>query len=487
MAPAHFAPGWFSRRAAMLLLLFSAVVVSLPVPLAADPFTPGNLLVTYNNRLFEFTPGGVKVQVVLVPYPSDPRPPDEIVRGVLCDVTSDAVLINGAYLTTYSPLAGGVWTHHACNWWDLSASIGRSGQWLYASGGGGVYGTLLEEINRFDSDGGYACEQFYPGTRYHDMSVGLDGLLYALLGHNLLQVFDPVTLEMIRTVDLEFDVNVFDVDEGGQIYGVSGLLFSKFDPNGTRLAYAQLPLTLVESDLEISENGTVAIGYAYGQVVLTSTSFGTPLVFRVGSAPGYNNVYVGFVAGEPPVPTFVTYFDASAVGTAVEVRWDLQTTEDIRELKVLRKADGDDWRTVYVARFDELDRRVFEDKTVEPGCRYQYALVVTEADGQEIRSAVADVVTPGAVMALQQNVPNPFNPATTIAYSVAVPARVKLGIYDAAGHLVAVLVDEVLAAGTHEAVWNGNSGDGTPAASGVYFYRLESGGRTLTKKLLLLK
>ena len=96
-------------------------------------------------------------------------------------------------------------------------------------------------------------------------------------------------------------------------------------------------------------------------------------------------------------------------------------------------------------------------------------------------------MTPGAVMALQQNFPNPCNPETTIEYSIAVSARVKLGIYDAAGHMVVLLVDEVRPAGSYEAIWNGKSAGNTPVASGVYFYRLESGGKTLTKKLLLIK
>ena len=160
MAPRHFAPGWCLCRAATLLLLFSTLFVSIPVPLTADPFTPGNLLVTYNNRLFEFTTDGVQVQVVLVPYPVDPRPEDEIAREAVCDLMGNVVLINGDYLTTYTPEAGGVWEHYACQWWGLSGSIDRSGQWFYTSGGGGVYGALLEGIHRFDSNNDYACEQF---------------------------------------------------------------------------------------------------------------------------------------------------------------------------------------------------------------------------------------------------------------------------------------------------------------------------------------
>jgi flagellar hook assembly protein FlgD len=90
---------------------------------------------------------------------------------------------------------------------------------------------------------------------------------------------------------------------------------------------------------------------------------------------------------------------------------------------------------------------------------------------------------------VRQNYPNPFNPTTTISYSIAERGHVTLQVYDASGHLVRTLIDEEQApqAGGFTKVWNGQDDKGQRVASGVYFFRLSAGNRTLTKKLVVLK
>lgn len=83
--------------------------------------------------------------------------------------------------------------------------------------------------------------------------------------------------------------------------------------------------------------------------------------------------------------------------------------------------------------------------------------------------------------------PNPFNPSTTVEYSVPRRCRVNISIYDVSGRRVAVLVDQFKSAGKYRAVWNGVDSEGHPAASGVYFVRLVSGGRSFSRKIVLLK
>jgi len=93
-----------------------------------------------------------------------------------------------------------------------------------------------------------------------------------------------------------------------------------------------------------------------------------------------------------------------------------------------------------------------------------------------------------AVFALHPNVPNPFNPVTTIGYDLPAPARVDLRIFDLAGRLVQVLRQGVNeAAGRRQAVWDGRDRFGRPAAAGVYFYRLEAGEFDQTRRMLLIK
>jgi hypothetical protein len=86
--------------------------------------------------------------------------------------------------------------------------------------------------------------------------------------------------------------------------------------------------------------------------------------------------------------------------------------------------------------------------------------------------------------------PNPFNPATTIEYSLAAAGHAKLRIYDLAGRLVRTLVDGNVEVGEHEVVWDGTTDSGIRAASGVYFLRTEAGASgdfRATRKLVLLK
>jgi hypothetical protein len=84
-------------------------------------------------------------------------------------------------------------------------------------------------------------------------------------------------------------------------------------------------------------------------------------------------------------------------------------------------------------------------------------------------------------------VPNPFNPTTTISYSLATPVKVSLSVYDVAGRLVNRLVDETQVAGIHSIVWRGTDRRGTTVASGVYFVRMQSAGESFTRKMVLLK
>lgn len=83
---------------------------------------------------------------------------------------------------------------------------------------------------------------------------------------------------------------------------------------------------------------------------------------------------------------------------------------------------------------------------------------------------------------LNQNYPNPFNPTTKISYSIPTSGIVRLSITDAVGREVALLVNSYIQAGRHDALF-----DGKNYASGVYFYKLESGNYTDTKKMVLIK
>ena len=94
---------------------------------------------------------------------------------------------------------------------------------------------------------------------------------------------------------------------------------------------------------------------------------------------------------------------------------------------------------------------------------------------------------------LRQNVPNPFNPSTTISFTLPESqdgrseTRLRLAIYNLRGSRVALLADGLYPAGIHRLVWDGTDEAGRPLSSGVYFYRLRVSGRVMTRKMILLK
>lgn len=89
--------------------------------------------------------------------------------------------------------------------------------------------------------------------------------------------------------------------------------------------------------------------------------------------------------------------------------------------------------------------------------------------------------------ALFQNVPNPFNPATTIAFDLPARATVSLRVYDARGRLVRTLIDGARGAGVHTVEWDGRDERDRRAPSGVYFYRLTGEGVSQARKMVLVQ
>lgn len=103
------------------------------------------------------------------------------------------------------------------------------------------------------------------------------------------------------------------------------------------------------------------------------------------------------------------------------------------------------------------------------------------------RSADATAVGDGPPAAIQryrlhQNHPNPFNPTTTIRFALPAAGRTRLSLYDPRGRHVRTVLDRDLEAGEHELVL-----DARGLASGVYWYRLESGSFTATRRMALVE
>lgn len=88
---------------------------------------------------------------------------------------------------------------------------------------------------------------------------------------------------------------------------------------------------------------------------------------------------------------------------------------------------------------------------------------------------------------LHQNVPNPFNPSTVIAYTLETSAVAEISVYDVAGRRVKVLQRQWKPAGLHRVTWNGRDEGGRPVPAGLYFYVLRADGDERMRRMTLVK
>ncbi|HNW24669.1 MAG TPA: choice-of-anchor J domain-containing protein, partial [Candidatus Cloacimonas sp.] len=100
---------------------------------------------------------------------------------------------------------------------------------------------------------------------------------------------------------------------------------------------------------------------------------------------------------------------------------------------------------------------------------------------------INDPEIPVVATALNNNYPNPFNPETTISYSVKDREPVTIGIYNIKGQLVKTLLKGIQEPGNHTIVWNGTDENGRSVSSGVYYYKMQAGKYSSTKKMIMMK
>ncbi len=139
---------------------------------------------------------------------------------------------------------------------------------------------------------------------------------------------------------------------------------------------------------------------------------------------------------------------------------------------------GDSWESVTGKEMEDI--LVFD-------CSPDGTLYAATGNNAVYRASTSPLIVgsesnPQPFLTVSPATPNPFNPSTTISYTIAEEGHVTLSVYSLSGQKVATLVDSPMPAGTHQAVF-----DGTGLASGLYVYRLESGDVVKSGKMMLVK
>jgi len=100
---------------------------------------------------------------------------------------------------------------------------------------------------------------------------------------------------------------------------------------------------------------------------------------------------------------------------------------------------------------------------------------------------IEDIVAPTFINQLNPAYPNPFNPTTTISFSLQKEQHANISVYNIKGQKVNTLVNEVLPMGHHKIIWNGDNAQGRQIGSGIYFIRMQTAGYTKVEKAVLIK
>ncbi|HEY3294128.1 MAG TPA: T9SS type A sorting domain-containing protein [bacterium] len=192
------------------------------------------------------------------------------------------------------------------------------------------------------------------------------------------------------------------------------------------------------------------------------------------------------------LPVEMTAFTATSAERGIALNWATasETRNDHFEIWRGTSADGEFSRvtTVPSQGASAIEQRYeFTDTHVTAGESYWYYLSDVDVNGArtEHRDRMASATWQSAALALDYSVaayPNPFNPSTTLSFTLPVAAHVELQVYDVAGRLVRTLASSTFDAGRHTL-----SFDGAELPSGLYFSRLTTSNRVMTQKLLLLK
>jgi hypothetical protein len=193
-----------------------------------------------------------------------------------------------------------------------------------------------------------------------------------------------------------------------------------------------------------------------------------------------------------PVSVTLTGFEATIEEGAAVMRWTTGLEIGTEGFHILRSELENG---VYQTLTDEMISAnggakgasyEYRDGTVQPNRRYFYKLEEVAVNGPGTVHGPYELVYK-LTFSLEQNTPNPFNPTTTIRFSIASDNHVRLLIYDVAGRRVRSLVDGNKQANVYKVVWDGTNDAGQSVATGIYFYRITAGKFVQTKKMLLLK
>ena len=196
------------------------------------------------------------------------------------------------------------------------------------------------------------------------------------------------------------------------------------------------------------------------------------------------------LAGDAPLPVELTSFVSIVNRRDVTLNWTTATETNNSGFDIERSSEGVWTKIGNVNGYGTTttpNNYSYTDRNLNTG-KYNYRLKQIDYNGNFEYFNLNSEINVGipAKYDLSQNYPNPFNPSTKINFDLPVDGKVSLKLFDMSGREVATLVNEVKTAGYYTVSFNASSTAGG-LSSGVYFYRLNAGEFSVTKKMMLIK
>jgi hypothetical protein len=301
----------------LLVFLAAFAFVSAGAPAQAAPFTQGDVLVTSNQTLLEYTPGGMLVQSIPVPVV---EPFTGSLRSVVIDANGNAQMYNGTFspqLTTYNPNTNSFTNTPVAGLSTVNnvtfGGVAAFGNFVFLSSTATAQnpsgGLIRVDINNLSSQ-----QKFANGIDFIQVAAGRDGLIYGLEGSgspagNVIGVYDPNTLAFIRNVTPPVELRDIAVEANGDIFAISffkdasGNNVYHLGPSGNVIQAIGLPTpfnNFAGSTIDLSANGDVLMAAPTGTVFQTNESLTGLTSFNVAGASGVE-LFANFVQPPPGV------------------------------------------------------------------------------------------------------------------------------------------------------------------------------------------
>jgi hypothetical protein len=315
--------------------------------LGAPGFTAGNVLVTLDSIIYEYTNAGVQVQ--RLPIGRGPSPElffglHRKTGGVSYEPARDLAMTDDGILHLYNEQSNlgqftfadrksrlssldpsGLWQHHALDeeWNASGIESALAVQYPYALALDQPTGGDARGIVRFDTSLDFAAQRFDSDTTFlKNLNTGLDGKVYVLESNGTtVRLFDPVTLSFTGSpITLAASVNAIAVDAAGKIFAVGGvneMTMYEFDQTGAIQNSLDLNGTAefgaVLTDIDVSSTGDIAVGLLntaqnQGDIILSDTTLASGTLVTVDTLTNEEITYVGFVVAADRL--FTDFFES---------------------------------------------------------------------------------------------------------------------------------------------------------------------------------